>query len=76
MDAGMVKEFDSPKNLITNPDSLFHKLVKESGKSNEKKIYNVIMGIKDEEEKQNLLNLPNGDIKKQSIPLQDLKQIN
>lgn len=32
LDAGKVSEFDSPANLLKNPDSLFTKLVEATGK--------------------------------------------
>ncbi|GAU94483.1 hypothetical protein RvY_06252-2 [Ramazzottius varieornatus] len=31
MDAGRIREFDTPANLIEQPDSLFHKLAKDAG---------------------------------------------
>jgi hypothetical protein len=42
MDKGKIAEFDSPKNLYLNENSIFHSLVKESGKSNEEKIKSII----------------------------------
>lgn len=32
LDAGELKEFDTPKNLLSNPDSMFSKLMDESTK--------------------------------------------
>lgn len=34
MDHGELKEFDTPKALLDNKESMFHKLVKQTGKSN------------------------------------------
>jgi ABC-type multidrug transport system fused ATPase/permease subunit len=44
MDKGFIAEYDTPKNLLLNKNSIFYSLVKESGKTNEKKIFKTIFG--------------------------------
>ena len=41
---GTLGEFDTPKNLLSNPDSLFSALVKETGKENEKFLRDQVFG--------------------------------
>ena len=36
LDKGQVVEFDSPNNLMDNPDSIFHDMVKKAGLLNKK----------------------------------------
>lgn len=36
LDKGQVVEFDSPANLMANPDAIFHDMVKKAGLLNKK----------------------------------------
>ena len=36
LDKGKVMEFDSPTNLMDNPDSIFHDMAKQAGILNKK----------------------------------------
>ena len=41
LDRGQLVEFDSPRNLLSNPDSLFYKLAEATGSSNLSQLKNM-----------------------------------
>jgi ABC-type proline/glycine betaine transport system ATPase subunit len=47
--AGQVKEYDSPRNLMMNPQSEFYAMVQETGEQNAAYLKAVALGISDAE---------------------------
>jgi len=51
MDQGKIAEFDNPKNLILDKESIFYSLVQETGKDNSQLLIRQILGENFENEK-------------------------
>lgn len=46
LDKGLVAEFDTPKNLLSNPKGIFTELVNQTGTENAKLLFQTVFGDK------------------------------
>lgn len=75
MDKGIAAEFDTPKNLLKNPNGIFSQLVAQTGQANARLLRSMVFG--DEEEKIEVSKSQESDTseKKQDIKTEKTEEI-